>query len=391
MRVFRRKGEERANPALPGGPDDWWWYQPGGGQIAPNAALRIADVYACVRCLADAAASVPLVAYRRTERGRQRLYSGRLPDLLQRPSPGATQANLIAQLLAHLNLHGNGYIGKFRNADGRIEQLSMLHPDRVEVELVKGAPRYTVSDAKTGHQTKHGPEDIVHVKAMGTDGLVGLSPIAQCRLAVSLSKGMGEYAEAFIRNGVRPSGILRLPSGNPEQMRFTEDVVLGKHAGAHNAHKIAIVRGDVEWTALSVSAEDAQFVEQRRLSTAEIARIFRIPPWMIGASSGDSMTYSNVEQQALAFVTHSLRPWLVLIEHAVSADPDLCSANQYVEFLLDALLRADSATRADVYTKALDPITGWMSRDEVRRLENLEPEAAQPSVPQPQFNGGLVT
>jgi HK97 family phage portal protein len=227
MSIFRRKSEERANPALPGGPDEWWWYQPGGGQIAPNAALRIADVYACVRCLADAAASVPLVAYRRSEKGRQRLYSGRLPDLLQRPSPGATQANLVAQLLAHLNLHGNGYVGKFRDTDGRIEQLSMLHPDRVEVELVKGAPRYTVTDAKTGRQTKHGPEDIVHVKAMGTDGLVGLSPIAQCRLAVSLSKGMGEYAEAFVRNGTRPSGILKMPSANTQQMRMTEEVVTG--------------------------------------------------------------------------------------------------------------------------------------------------------------------
>jgi phage portal protein BeeE len=107
---------------------------------------------------------------------------------------------------------------------------------------------------------------------------------------------------------------------------------------------------------------------------------------MIGASSGDSLTYSNVEQQQLAFVTHSLRPWLVVVEQAISADQDLCPGSLYVEFLLDALLRADSKTRAEVYTAALDPITGWMRRDEVRRLENLEPETADdlgdaPAVP----------
>jgi phage portal protein BeeE len=112
---------------------------------------------------------------------------------------------------------------------------------------------------------------------------------------------------------------------------------------------------------------------------------------MIGGSTGDSLTYSNAEQQQLLFVTHSLRPWLVLIEQAISADPDLASQNQYVEFLLDGLLRADSATRADVYTKALNPQTGWMTRAEVRELENLEPESAQPpQIPNPQSNGALV-
>lgn len=158
-----------------------------------------------------------------------------------------------------------------------------------------------------------------------------------------------------------------------------------RHQGTQNAHKIAIVTGgEVDFTALTMPLDDAQFLEQRKLSAVEVARVFRVPPWMIGADSGESMTYSNVEQEALHFVTYSLRPWLVCIEQAITADPDLCSARVYVEFLLDALLRADSATRAEVYTKALDPITGWMNRDEVRRLENLdpEPEPVSPAVEQ---------
>ena len=122
--------------------------------------------------------------------------------------------------------------------------------------------------------------------------------------------------------------------------------------------------------------DDAQFLEQRKLSAVEVARIFRVPPWIVGADSGDSMTYANVEQQGLHFVTYSLRPWLVVIEQALTADRDLFTPNSYCEFLLDALLRADSLTRAQVYEKALDPITGYMSRQEVRALENLPPENA---------------
>jgi len=109
-----------------------------------------------------------------------------------------------------------------------------------------------------------------------------------------------------------------------------------------------------------------------------------VPPWMVGADAGSSMTYSNVESQALAFVTYSLRPWLVAIEQALSADEDLFPGTLYCEFVLDALLRADSSTRAAVYTAALDPVTGWMDRDEVRGLENLEPRPAGDAAPRPE-------
>ncbi len=381
MRAFWRRGEERTIPKYPS------WPPAEGAAIGPSTALQIADVFACVRCLSDAAASIPLLAYRRTSSGRRRLDSGRLYDLLQRPAPATTQANLIGQAVAHLNLFGNCFLGKFRDADGRLEQLGLLHPDRVQVEQVNGQPRYTVGDAKTGRQTHHGVDDIVHVKGMSVDGLVGLSPIQQCRLAVSLSRGLGEFSEAFIRQGARPSGIIKLPAGrSTDQLQELRIGLEELHAGARNAHRVAIVTGEVEWTALAGTAEDLQFVEQRKLSTAEIARVFRVPPWILGAGSGDSMTYSNTEQQALGFVTYSLRPWLVLIEQAISADQDLCSQNVYVEFLVDALLRADAKTRAEVYALALDPLQGWMSRAEVRRLENLEPEPAA-QIPQPSRNG----
>jgi HK97 family phage portal protein len=390
MRIWPRR-EQRTIPsggAVADNTPSWRSFQP----RSPTESLAIADVFACVRVLAGAAASLPLVPYRRTATGRVRLTSGMLYGLLQNPAPATTQANLVGTAMAHLLLHGNSYVGKFRGSDGRVEQLGCLDPANVTVELVAGSPRYTVTDPKTGRQSIHGTADITHVRALSTDGLVGLSPLKECRLAVSYAQGMGEFAEAFTRNGMRPSGILSVPGGTTQgSVDQTLRALSERHEGSRNAHRIALVKGEVTYTAMTGPLDDLQFAEQRRLSTAEICRLFGVPPWMVGASTGDSLTYSNAEQQQLLFVTHALRPWLVLVERAISADTDLCSQNVYVEFLLDALLRADSATRADVYTKALNPATGWMTRAEIRQLENLEPEATPPTpAAQPQTNGAVA-
>jgi HK97 family phage portal protein len=251
-------------------------------------------------------------------------------------------------------------------------------------ELRGGRPVYTVLDGQGGRSV-HGTDDVIHIKALSTDGLVGLSPVRQCRVALGLSQTLQEHAAGFFANGARPGGILRLQrfgvpapgvaapdgAGDLEQLRDTWNQ---SHRGTANAHRIAVVSGEVDFTPLSMPMDDVEFLEQRKLSAVEVARVFRVPPHIIGASSGDSLTYSTVESQALDFVKFSLRPWLVAIEQAFSADTDLFPPGAYVEFLLDALLRADSKTRAEVYTAALDPISGWMTRAEVRRLENLEAE-----------------
>ena len=267
-----------------------------------------------------------------------------------------------------------------------MEQLGLLHPDRVTPKLEAGVPVYVVSDGR-GRQTTHGTADIIHIRALSTDGLLGLSPVAQCRVAMGLSRSLAEHAATFFENGARPTGILKVPTRNNDAFDRVKAAWTDRHVGIRNAHRIAVVSGDVDFLPITGPLDDLQFVEQRHLSTAEIARIFRVPPWMVGAQSGDSLTYSNTEHQALAFVTWCLRPWLVLIEQAISEDADLCPGALYVEFLLDALLRADSKTRADVYALALDPVKGWMDRSEVRRLENLDPE--QPSAAP--ATGGIVS
>jgi HK97 family phage portal protein len=289
MRFWRRKEQRSIPSGGPVWPTNGW--APSSYSSTPERALQVGDVWACVRVLADAAASVPLIPYRRTATGRVRLSTGKLVGLLDRPAPATTQANLVAQMVSHLALWGNAYVGKFRGEDGRVEQLGLLYPDCVQVELQAGMPLYTVTDPQTGRQSRHGTDDITHVKAMSTDGLTGLSPIKQCKIALAAAGGLGEFTAAFFENGGRPSGIITLPQGTSKTaLEHLSMEARARHGGVRNAHRIAVITGDMTWTPMTGPLDDLQFVEQRKLSTAEIARIFRVPPWMIGASSGDSMT-----------------------------------------------------------------------------------------------------
>ena len=385
MRLWpRRSDPEERTLALPRNLQPPWLYYPAPDSfVDANAALATPTAWACVRVLTDAAASCPLVSYRRDDVGGRRRIGGRTSDLLEQPSEGNTQANLIATVVAHLNLWGNAYIGKYRNADGQIDQLLAIPPSQVQVQLRNGRVFFTVTASVAGTMSEVGLADVVHIKGLSTDGLVGLSPIGQMRQALALDDAVRTASTALFANNARPSGILAMgPHANRAQAETLKDQWTSKHAG-ELAGSIAVVTSELSFTPISMPADDAEFVAARKLSASELARCFRIPPWMIGASDDSSMTYSNVESQAQAFVTFSLLPWLKLIEQALSADRDLFGPSTYCEFLIDALLRADSKTRAEVYAAALDPLTGWMTRAEVRRAENLPPE--------PEPAGGLDT
>jgi HK97 family phage portal protein len=191
-----------------------------------------------------------------------------------------------------------------------------------------------------------------------------------------------KHALTFFEQGKgRPVGVLKLDPNSSEEQRSR---TIERLRNENKPHQNLVIVGDGEYEPVEGKLDDAQFVEQRRLAAQEVARVFRIPPHMLGAPSADSMTYSNVEQESIEFVRYSLTPWLRRIELAISGDTDLTFQRQYVRFETDGLLRADANTRSEVYARALDPVTGWMSRDEVRELEDLPPEpaAAAPTVEQ---------
>src|SRR4051812_4055681 len=341
-------------------------------------ALRVADAYACVRVLADTIASLPLHAYRRTTEGRVPAGDdSRIVRVLSRPAPGSTVCDLLSQIVVSLNVTGDAFVGKYR-ADGEIVQFGLLDPAQVDVEL-RGR-RIVYRLMSTGGE--HGPADVLHIKAMpGIDGLRGLSPVQQCRLALELSSNLQASARSYFRNGSRPSGVLTL--SGPQSEHTAEKIRErwdARHGGTENMHRVAVLSGEATFTPIAFSNDDAQFLQQRELSAREVARIFRVPAWAIDAATGDSLTYANVLEQNRAFVTHSLRPWLVRIERAFSNDSDLCPGGTYLQFDLDGLLRADAAQRAEIYTQALNAETGWMTRAEVRELEDLTPEDGAPNV-----------
>lgn len=340
--------------------------------IGPDDAMRISDVFACVRLLSDVAGSLPLIAYRRLADGDRERFSGRLADLIARPSPGNVSANLVGTCVAHLSLHGNAFVGKYRGPDGVVVQLAPLRPAGMLVELVEGEPRYTYAD-QNGVQVL-GTADVVHLKALSTDGITGLSPVAQARQALGLAQNLEKHADSFAANGGRPGGILRVPGWRSAQGTAPEDVRAdweSKFVGTDNAGKLLIVTGEeaVEYTQFALSMQDAEFVAQRNLSTQEIARIFRVPTHLIGGATGERLTYANAETASLDFLKYGLGPILSLIETTFTADADLSPSSVFVEFLVDALLRSDSLTRATVWEKAL--ASGWMTVDEVRQRENL--------------------
>ena len=339
-------------------------------------ALRISDAYACVRVLADGVASLPLHAYRRTEAGRVPAGpDARIDQLLARPAPGSTIADLMSLVMVHLNVHGEAFVAKYR-AENEVVQLGLLDPASVDVELRGRRIVYRLLE----FGSEHGPDDVLHIKGMCADGLRGLSPVTAARLTLTLSASLQTAATTMSLNDGRPSGILRVPG--PQGDDTIETIREGwdrRHGGPLAAGRIAVVAGDVGFTPVAFSSSDAQFLQQRELSAREVARIFRVPAWLIDAPTGDSLTYSNVLEQNRAFVSHSLRPWLVRLERAISNDASLCPGSTYVEFNLDGLLRADAAQRAQIYTAGLNAQTGWLRREEVRELEDLPPEPELPA------------
>lgn len=337
------------------------------------SALRIADIYAACRVLADGVASLPPRVYRRTPQGR--IPAGedqRLVQLLRRPSPGSTPADLFSTAMVHLLTNGNAFIGKFRE-EGSLVQLACLDPQSIVVEQRGGRIVYKLSRQEGFSEL--GPADVLHVKAMSQDGLRGLSPVKQAMRVLQLNQGLIDYLASWLGNDSRPGGVLSM-SDNPgrEEMFNLKDQAeadYGWQAKPPGHGRIAVMTGELNYAPIDPPLREQEFIAQRELSAREVARVMRVPAWAIDAPTGDSLTYSNVGQQNRFLLDHCLRPWLVRLEQALSNDTDLCPGSIYVAFDADALLRADPEQRSQFYQRALDPETGWMTRAEVRELEDL--------------------
>jgi HK97 family phage portal protein len=390
MGLFRRsrgRDEQRSLPPpdnqLPLSGLPTIWSGPTFWRLTPVDALAIADVWSAVRVLSDSVSSLPLHCYRKTASGaRERVTSGRLVELIERPSPGVSEADLTSTLMCHLAVWGNGYLSKFRRPDGQVAQLGLLHPDRVRPELIDGRLRFRYDPPK-GPQRLLTEADVIHVKGLSVDGLVGLSAVSQAARVLGLSDSLVKHAMSFFESETpRPAGVLRLGGGDIGDEPGEVDGGSREVEQLKNMlkpHGVLVLQGDATYENVADHLDNVQFAEQRRLATQQVCQVFRIPSHFLNAGTGgDSLTYSTSESMSADFVKYSLTPWLRRIELAISHDRDLTFDRQYVKFEVDGLLRADAKTRAEVYRVALDPLAPWLTVAEVREMEDLPPMPSTP-------------
>ena len=349
-----------------------------GKYVNEQSAMRMTAVYACVRILAESIAALPIHLYQQESDNRKvKATDHPLYQILHdEPNPEMTSFNFRETLMSHLLLFGNAYCQIIRNGKREITALYPLMPDRMTVDRdAKGNLyyEYTTSqdDAKTmrGNTVKLKPEDILHIPGLGFDGLVGYSPIAMAKNAVGLAIATEEYGAKFFANGASPGGVLEHPGvlKDPERVRESWNAAFG---GSSNANRTAVLEEGMKFTPISIAPDEAQFLETRKFQVEEIARIFRVPPHMIGDL--DRSTFSNIEQQSMEFVKYTLAPWIARWEQAIyrrllTEDE---KKSYFVKFNVDGLLRGDYESRMNGYATARQ--NGWMSANDIRELENMD-------------------
>lgn len=349
-----------------------------GKAVTERSAMQMTAVYSCVRILSEAIAGLPLQFYKYTESGgKEKAVDHPLYFLLHdEPNPEMTSFVFRETLMTHLLLWGNAYAQIIRNGRGEVIALYPLMADRMSVNRDSNGQlyyEYTVysDDAPTvkGSTVRLALTDVLHIPGLGFDGLVGYSPIAMAKNAIGMAIACEEYGAKFFANGAAPSGVLEHPGTikDPSRVRESWQSTFG---GSSNANKVAVLEEGMKYTPISISPEQAQFLETRKFQIDEIARIFRVPPHMVGDLEKSS--FSNIEQQSLEFVKYTLDPWVARWEQAMVRS--LLSAEDkkryFIKFNVDGLLRGDYQSRMNGY--AIGRQNGWMSANDIRELENLD-------------------
>lgn len=340
-----------------------------GKRVNEKTAMQMTAVYSCVRILSETLASLPLHVYQYTPIGSEKAIQHPLYRLLHdEPNTEMTSFIFRETLMTHLLLWGNAYAQIIRNGKGDVVSLYPLMPDKMAVDRDDNNQIYYIYRTSDGGQVQLNTQDVLHIPGLGFDGLVGYSPIAMAKNAIGMSMAAEEYGAKFFANGATPSGILEHPGTVKNADVLRESWTRG--FSGSNSHKVAILEEGMKYTPISISPNEAQFLETRKFQINEIARIFRIPPHMVGDLEKSS--FSNIEQQSLEFVKYTLDPWVIRFEQAINRR--LFKENEksqfYVKFNVDGLLRGDYQSRMNGY--AVGRQNGWMSANDIRALENLD-------------------
>ena len=349
-----------------------------GKTVTERSAMQMTAVYSCVRILAEAVAGLPLHLYKYTDDGgKEKAIDHPLYRLLHdEPNPEMSSFVFRETLMTHLLLWGNAYAQVIRNGKNEVIALYPLMPNKMTVDRDSNGQLYysyyrgsdeAIRDTQNTVILK--PLDVLHIPGLGFDGLVGYSPIAMAKNAIGMAIACEEFGAKFFANGAAPSGVLEHPGTIKDPSRV-RDAWQSQFGGSSNSGKVAVLEEGMKYTPISISPEQAQFLETRKFQINEIARIFRVPPHMVGDLEKSS--FSNIEQQSLEFVKYTLDPWVTRWEQSIQRA--LLSqgekAQYFVKFNLEGLLRGDYQSRMNGY--AIGRQNGWMSANDIRELENLD-------------------
>lgn len=367
-----------------------------GKNVNERSAMQMTAVYSCVRILAEAVAGLPLHLCRyKEDGGKERAIDNNLYHLLH-DEPNKEMSSFIFRetLMTHLLLWGNAYAQIIRNGKGEVVALYPLMPNKMQVDRDENGELYYIytrssDEAKTmeGVTVYLTPRDVLHIPGLGFDGLVGYSPIAMAKNAIGLAIATEEYGAKFFANGAAPSGVLEHPGTikDPSRLRENWNSTFG---GSANSGKVAVLEEGMKYTPISISPEQAQFLETRKFQIDEIARIFRVPPHMVGDLEKSS--FSNIEQQSLEFVKYTLDPWVIRWEQSLSRA--LLNEDEkrkyFFKFNLEGLLRGDYESRMSGYAVARQ--NGWMSANDIRELENMDKIPAEDGGDLYLINGNML-
>lgn len=345
-----------------------------GEYVTVEGALSVASVLSAFTILMEDTASLPLITYRRLKRGKERDVNSPYYILLHdMPNPEHTSLVYREFIMGHLLGWGNHYSQKIWDRRGILRELWPLRPDRMQVIRKDGQRQYIYREMN-GNQRTFRQEDIWHIPAFGFDGLIGYSRITLARNAIGLSMAAEKFGSNFYKNGANFDIAITHPGELSDTAfeRLNEDLK-EKHTGVENSHKPMILEEGMSIEKIGIPPDDAQFIETRRFQLGEIARMFRVPPHMLGDVERSTSWGSGIEQQELGYLSHTLRPWLKRIEQGAHKDLLLESERKdtVIEHLVEDFLRTDIGARMAAYVSAIT--NGIMTRNEARERENLIP------------------
>lgn len=351
--------------------EEWFGTSSSGKVVTADKAIQLSAVWACVRLLSESISTLPLKIYVRQPDGSRKAATDHpaYSVLCRRPNSEMTPSRFMLMVVASICLRGNAFIEKKFIANRLVSLVPLLPQNMVVKRLTTGALEYKYTE--NGKERVIPVKNIMHIRGFGLDGVCGMMPMKTGRDVIGSAMAVEESAAKIFEQGLQSSGFLSSENALNDDQRERLRAYMAAFTGSKNAGKIMVLEGGLKYQGVTMNPEDAQMLESRSFSIEEICRWFRVPPFMVGHTTKQSSWASSLEGMNLQFLTHTLRPLLVNIEQEIGRCLLDSDDEVFAEFSVEGLLRADSAGRAAYYTSALQ--NGWMSRNDVRRLENMPP------------------